>query len=284
MKIILPLLGVAILLLFVSSCQKEINWGVSSGAVENGGTILSKYVELDTTLPSGQDTTSVYTFAYDNLKRIKRIYQVKNFQGSSIYYTTDFFYNGTDDLPYKTIELDKESETYVDTSFYTYSNGLVRSDSSINYSLGSNEFLFTNVISFIVNGSSVFTKLKSFNSFSAYEDSATLTITRQNGNIISQQDPDNTINYSMQLTYDNKVNPLYKADIHYPIFYEHLFNSFGAQKNNKTEKTDFWTSSGTQSHFKFFYTYRSDGYPLTVAKIDLLDASQSRKGLFFYTK
>jgi hypothetical protein len=211
---------------------------------------------------------------------------VKKFTGySSIYYiTTDFFYNGSNALPYKTIELDQEGITYVDTSFYSYNNGFVRLDSSINYRTDNNELLFINVISFSVTGSNVFVRLKASYPASTYLDSAMLTITRQNGNIITQQDPDNTITYSMQLNYDAKVNPFYTADIPYPIFYEHLFNSFGAQKNNKTEETDFTTLTGTQSHVKYIYTYRNDGYPLEVRRIDLLNPSENRKGLFFYTK
>jgi hypothetical protein len=286
MKFILPALGIALSCLFFFSCQREIHGDISQAVVENGGTVLSKYIELDTTLPSGQDTASVYTFTFDNLKRIKRIYQVKKFTGySSIFYiTTDFFYNGSDASPYKTIELDQENITYVDTSFYTYSNGFVRSDSSVNYRVNNSELLFTDVVSFLVTGINVFVKLSEATPVSGYEDTATLTIARQSGNIISQQDPNNTITYSMQLKYDNNVNPFYSADIHYPIIFEHLINSFNAQKNNMTEEIDFTKLSGTKSHVGYVYTYRSDGYPLEVRKIDLLDPSENRKGLFFYTK
>jgi len=285
MKFILPVLGIALSCLFFFSCQREIHGDISQAVTENSGTVLSKYIELDTTLPSGQDTISVYTFSYDNLKRIKRIYQVKNFPGLNTYYiTSDFLYNGNDQTPYKTIEVDKEGETYVDTSFYTYSNGLVRSDSSVNYRLNNSELLFTDVTSFSVTGNNVFVKLSEATPVSIYEDTATLTITRQNGNIITQEDPDNTITYSMQLKYDNSVNPFYNADIHYPIIYEHLINSFNAQKNNMTEEIDFTKLSGTKSHVRYVYRYRSDGYPLEVRKLDLLDPNENRKGLFFYTK
>jgi hypothetical protein len=77
MKLILSLLGVTFLSLFLISCQKEIDWGASqSGLPTNDGNVLSKYMELDTTLPAGQDAVNAYTFSYDNLKRIK-----KNLQG-----------------------------------------------------------------------------------------------------------------------------------------------------------------------------------------------------------
>ncbi len=285
MKFILSVLGIILPCLVFFSCQREIHGDISQAVVENDGTVLSKYIELDTTVPSGQDTISVYTFSYDNLKRIKRIYQVKNFPGVNTYYiTTDFFYNGSESLPSKTIELDQETITYVDTSFYTYSNGFVRSDSSVNYRVNNRELLFTDVVSFSVTGNNVFVKLSEATPVSGYEDTATLTITRQGSNIITQLDPDNTITYSKQLKYDNNINPFYNADIHYPIIYEHLINSFNAQKNNTTEENDFTKLSGTKSQVRYVYTYRSDGYPLEVRKFDLLDPSENRKGLFFYTK
>jgi hypothetical protein len=270
------------------SCQKEIHGDVLPATAKNDSTVLWKYIEFDTIFPPGQDTTSIYTFFYDNLKRIKQIQQVKNFPrfpGAFTYYiTTDFFYSGSSALPYKTIELDKEGITYVDTSFYTYSNGLVSTDSSVNYSINDNEFLFANIISFSATGNNVFVKVKEIYPSSVYQDSATLTITRQNGNIVTQQDPDNKITYSKQLKYDNNINPFYGVDIHYPIFYEHLINSFGAQKNNITEEIDFTNLAGTASHVYNTYTYRDDGYPLVVKKIDLLVPAENRKGLFFYIK
>ncbi|HEV8286335.1 MAG TPA: hypothetical protein VGQ09_18635 [Chitinophagaceae bacterium] len=288
MKLFLSIFGITLPSLLFFSCQKEIASDILLGTVKNDSTVLSKYIELDTAFPSGQDTTSIYTFSYDNLKRIKQITQVKKFPGqpsTTVYnITTEFFYSGNERLPYKTIELNQEGVTYVDTSFYTYSNGLVRSDSSVNYRVDNNELLFTNTVSFSVSGSSVFVKLKEINGTSIYSDSATLTITRQNGNIISQYDPQNAITDNIQLKCDNKVNPLYNADIHYPIIYEHLFNSFNAQKNNITEDTRFTRLVNPKQHLQYSYSYRPDGYPLTVKKDDLLNLTASRKGLFFYTK
>jgi hypothetical protein len=284
MKLILFSLGVAVISLTFPSCQKEIHFDTPA-IVNNGGTVLSKYVELDTTLSAGQDTLATYTFAYDNLKRIKRIYQVRNFPGynTSYYITTDFFYNSSDAMPYKTIEVDQEDITYVDTSFYSYQNGFVSSDSSINYSTDNNEFLFTNVILFAVSGNNVSARFKETYPNSVYQDSATLTVTRQNGDILSQQDPDNTITNDLQRKYDNKVDPFYNTDIHYPIIYEHLFNSFSAQKNNLIDEVAFTNLVNPKQHLQYSYSYRSDGYPLTVKRNNLLRPSEDRKGLFFYT-
>jgi len=286
MKNILVLTIIFALTGFLFSCQREVDNDLPStnpNPATNDSILLAKYVELDTTFSSGQDTTNIYTFTYDNLKRIKRIYQVENFLGSpqvTYYITTDFFYTGSDTLPYKTIELDQEGISYTDTSFYTYSNGLVRSDSSVNYRVNNNELLLISTISFSATGNNIFAKSKEvyFNPAILSEDSSTLTIVRQNGNIITQQDPVNAISDDMQLSYDNKINPFFKADIHYPIFWEHLFNSFDAQKNNMTEEIT------SNSHVQYTYTYRTDGYPLTVRKTDLVDPTRSRKGFFFYTR
>ena len=285
MKRVLFGLGMFFSLSFCISCQREIDWGIPQNGDKNDGTVLSKYIEFDPSLPSAQDTTNVYTFTYDNSKRIKRIYLVGYVPGSAGYQiTTDFFYNGTTSLPYKTIEVNQQATTYVDTSFYTFNNGFVTFDSSVNYRADNNVLLFTDVVSFSVTANKVFVRFKESTSVSSYQDSSTLTITRQNGNIIAQQDSTNAITDNMQLNYDNKVNPLYNVDIHYPIVYQHLFNSFNAQRNNLSEALIFSKFINPKMRLQYVYTYRSDGYPLTVNKNDLLHPAENRKGVFLYTK
>jgi hypothetical protein len=89
---------------------------------------------------------------------------------------------------------------------------------------------------------------------------------------------------NLEWKYDNKVNPFYNVDIHYPIFYEHLFNSFNAQWNNRTDARSFSKLVNPKGHLKYNYTYRSDGYPVMVYKIDLLYPDESRTGVVLYTK
>jgi len=70
--------------------------------------------------------------------------------------------------------------------------------------------------------------------------SGTVFKTYQNGNIIMQNDTTGSSNKvtnsdHYQLTYDNKINPFYKVDVHYPV-YGGLSGSFDAQKSNITEE------------------------------------------------
>ena len=86
-----------------------------------------------------------------------------------------------------------------------------------------------------------------------------------------------------QMSYDDKINPLYKIDIRYPIYDEQGL-TFEAGKNNVLEEVATDELSNAFHHNKYNFTYRADGYPLIVRKLDLLDPNENRTGFFFYNK
>jgi hypothetical protein len=91
-----------------------------------------------------------------------------------------------------------------------------------------------------------------------------------------------TGNFGSQWKYDNKINPFYRIDLHYPV--HTTFYSVGgltSQKNNATQEI---SSSNNNVPVNFIYTYRSDDYPLIVRTVDPTNPSYNLKGLFFYTK
>jgi hypothetical protein len=203
----------------------------------------------------------------------------------------DYFYNGNDTLPYKTAEIVNDGgNIYRDTMFYLYTAGFVSWDSSRDFGVGS-QYSIVSSATYINTGNTTFVSANSwyyspYSPVSFLHGDGTVSKTYQNSCITEQIDtavnPKITNANHYQLAYDNKPNPFYRIDIHYPL-YGGLNGSLDAQKNNLREKISSDASSVFE-HLQFSYSYRSDGYPLTVKKTDLLDPSQSRKGFFVYTK
>lgn len=115
-----------------SSCQKEYTFQETKvvSTTTSDSTYLSQYIELDTSFTAPFDTVSIKKFIYDNQKRNSLI-QLFNYNSSGQpleLWQYQFYYNGTDTLPYKKIlQLfnlpGMVQQTYNDTSYYQYSNG-----------------------------------------------------------------------------------------------------------------------------------------------------------------
>lgn len=101
MKSKMPFLLLLLSAILFFSCQREID--ILPDTTPNEGTVLWKYVEMDTTMPSGLDTVDVYFFEYDLQKRIVRLtnYYRDDTSSSPAYpynSITEFFYTGNDTL------------------------------------------------------------------------------------------------------------------------------------------------------------------------------------------
>jgi uncharacterized protein YcfL len=111
---------------------------------------------------------------------------------------------------------------------------------------------------------------------------AIIAKTLTNGNIITQDNPPGFQfgDRDHQLrSYDNSINPFYKAEIPYPVLYR-----LRMEKNNTLEDK-LWDDPANMSiHYQYAYTYRADGYPLIVWGKDMLDPSRGSKGIYIYTK
>lgn len=128
------LIGIILLVCF-SSCQKEIDWGLTNKP-QSDSTILAKYIEFDTTFPSGLDTILITTLGYDNAGRLsvsKNISKDLNLPPTTVFpyfENINYSYNCNDTVPYKvTISLSDALGNSNDTVYLFYANGKVVRDS-----------------------------------------------------------------------------------------------------------------------------------------------------------
>jgi hypothetical protein len=285
MKIILTVVLVTLSSIVIFSCQKEVHDNITRRINQNpnDSVLLSEYIELNTTMPSGLDTLLKIVYTYDAEKRLKGYFLSDGVD----YQTVEVFYSGAEIFPYKTVSFwSNFADVYRDTIFYSYTNGLVSKDSMIEYNNGTNQLfsIEARMFSAIGNNSVIqFRRYLTRGSPPDYEANGTVFKTYQNENIVVQDDSTySTIGFAydkhQEVKYDNKINPFYKAlPIHYPILYYWLI----AQPNNPIENIS-WENPGYQEHLIYSYSYRQDGYPISVKVID--QVSDSWNGLFFYTK
>ena len=281
---------ITISILAIVSCQREVDDTINrtTNPNSNDSNYIIQYVEIDTTAAPGSDTMNKYDFYYDNAKRISGYLLTEyNYNPDMKSYSeVKYYYNGTDTLPFKTATRIQDGLSYLDTTFHTYSNGKISSDSVIFYRENNHELLYTHTSSFSPSGSNVFYKYRRVNyllgSPNVTVDSGLVNIIRTGNNISTQTSPSGVLfgDYS-KFTYDNKINPLYRIDIHYPLM---GFSEFDAEKNNFLSYENGLDPSNLYSHYIISYHYRSDGYPLTLKKSDLTDPSYTAKGFFYYTK
>lgn len=106
-----------------------------------------------------------------------------------------------------------------------------------------------------------------------------ITKTYVNGNITSEVGSytscASTGSSEINLVYDSNPNPGFPYRIPYPVLAGFLGSD---QKNNILEN---WTTTG-MDWYKYSYTYRSDGYPITVRAYEVADPTNAWKGLYIY--
>src|SRR5205814_103494 len=130
MRTMPALLMAVIAIVYLSSCQKEVDPGALNAphSPTSDSTVLSRYAELDTTYAAGLDTSYIYMYSYDAQKRLV---SVKTYIGDnttpgpprSDSIMTTYYYNGTSITPFKILSF----HTYFslspgcDTTYLTYS-------------------------------------------------------------------------------------------------------------------------------------------------------------------
>ncbi len=288
MKILFGLLITVSFVVVVTSCQKEVDWSLPNTTTTDS-TVLWKYVVIDTTLSAGLDTLEVHYFEYDNQKRLTRLIDsLREDTSSSPAYTsssgTDLFYNGNETLPFKSIQIDKDgADRRWDTAYFSYQGQLVSMDSSrVQISNFSGNTWGIVALYFTKSGNSV-TMIERFPNPPGPPTCETTSIIAQtysSGNIASEMATSTgcvTGSWDDQMTYDNKMNPFYKAiPVHYPVTdYSFMGND---QNNNMTEES----SLSMGIHTQRTYTYRSNGLPSVVRVNDLNFPGYSYKGIYYY--
>lgn len=278
----------AFVILFLSSCQQEPDVILDDVTPDPSADSmrLLQYIELDTTQLPGLDTTSKIVYTYDTQKRVTRSEMTFSITGDE---TIEYFYNGNDSLPNKYIyHWSDASSDYIDTIFVSHANGVVSRDSSIEYKITTGEFYGTIVHYFIPEGNNMKIINRDYDLPGLTpldgESSGTLIQTRVNGNITSQDDtaafPVAHFDRAHQTaSYDNKINPFYRLEIRYPV----LGYNVTSQRNNLIEEKVWDDPAFINSHTFCSYTYRADGYPLTVIKTQDDNNSFMAKGIFVYS-
>ena len=274
-----------IAMVIFSSCQKEVDPALGRTTDNTSDSIyLKQYTELDASLPPGSDTILKANIFYDAQKRAVKLTDYNfSFDAQTV---IDFFYSGSDTLPYKSIVYYEEIVTdYRDTIFFWYTNGMVSRDSTISNDITNNIYFGTTVNIFTPGGNSTLVRERGYFSLPTttpdYDMSSALLQTRLNGNLTMEDDTTifgikHSFRDHTEASYDNKINPFYKITVHYPI------NGFDVQKNNLIEERSWDLPRVHERHIRYSYIYRSDGYPLSVTETEMI-SSGIRKGIFTYT-
>lgn len=286
------------IIFFTFSCQKDFLID-SDPSSNNLDTItLKKFILLDTTLSSPNDTITIVKFLYDNLRRCTKI--IADDRNGNINYT-DLSYNNTDTLisilkTYASSSIDFTNE------YFTYSStGQMINDSLIEYSGTSITNTFNYDFSLLNSTNISFTRKNG----QQYSKTKHFIQTDVNGNITLQRDTsflynagNNTYNINLTnfqtINYDNRNCPFYKFSPTFPVGFimeggniagsNSIYVGLSRHRNNITQEIiTILTSTGGFANYDdiYQYTYNSLDYPNSVR---IRDNTQSKifKGLYFY--
>ena len=223
-------------------------------------------------LKTSPDTLIRSDYTYDTLKRlVTRFLKAWDHQltsPTSWTYDMHYTYNGKDTLPSKVTFYYYEDQNFHshDTIFLSYNTlGQLTRDSVV----GDSSF-FNRVVKYSYSGNLIFLDYTELGQPPFLE---TIHPGYLNSNLVYEVDTSNLGTQNNSFTYDNHPNPLYKISLTHPTSDNTYDNEF-EQNNNKTEEiiAEGRPTSPLQpiKHNKYTYTYRTDGYPLTVIIKDLL--------------
>jgi len=287
------LLLLPVIVVSIVSCRKSNH---SSNNSSGNGTLLSKYIELDTTLSAPYDTIRVITLQYDNAERLSSLADVlydnlghpdNTEDGAEYSNTTTLHYNGADTLTNEITQVLVTRNTTIDieddTDYLSYDiNNRIIKDSAIDNDV-SNVYSTTLADDYNYNGITITNKETIYTpSFSISYDTAMQTLS----NVVVISQVDNTIPNSpivevsvgsgCTFTFDTHPNPFYRNGFGQQPIFGHGYNSLfvdgiinGVQKNNYTsinevDNNDSPSDSTNHNDGRLQYTYNSNGYPATV--------------------
>lgn len=287
MKYLIGLLCVTIF--FFASCQKEFTESETIPVIpaQDDSTLLSMYIELDTTEIAPLDTVLKKQYYYDNARRNIGIDFILGGTGPDYITKSYFFYNADDTLPFKRIFITPlvpdTSEFYVNNiTFYFYENSILISDSTIHGSPHNKRILANHYLYSTGRIINVYTSYD-LNSTSAFTQRDTIYLQRINGNISNQI---NNLATGAKLTfeyvYDDHPNPFYKTaeSYIYPFYFLETFTEEVYEKNNAVEINQLVNNF----NFKCLYEYKANGYPKVVRFYDSNGLISDSKGVYFYRK
>ncbi len=305
------LFAILSIIIILSSCQKEIS--IESGTNPNppvstaDTNYLSKiyYTYFDGV---SLDTSEIFTYAYDNNKRVVLLTDTSNYPNPNyLYFKTQYFYNGTDTLPYKSTRFEHHNTLgieYIDTAttfiFFNTAGQKIKDSvinqfqdlsTYVNKAIAVHQYTYapskiygaTKTILFYTLGGSV--------NDNDVTDTATLDV---KGNIISniknRYDAASLLVEKVVSTFTYDANPSpfarlsnFKAYMVFPSG-ETLFEDI-VQNNNRLHTIEI--TSGSFSHyyeenFTGQYLYRPDGYPKEIYGLDNSAPGSYARLIFIY--
>lgn len=281
-----------ILLICFTSCQKEIDWGLTNNP-QSDSTTLSKIIALDTTLVPGQDTTAILRFTYDAQKRknLEVFTEIDNSTGLRYMFSNYYKYNGTNTLPASfTEKYDFSTDSII--HYLSYSNGFVNKDSMVYYVGATQNYIYITYFSSL--GGNLYSKKRIDYDWTSggtlVLDSTTYTRTIVNGNMVSGRDslwdPFTPLLMEidgMQFSFDNKSNPLTNLTIWYLGYFDNLDDMINidlGRNNVVTTRHDVLFPSPSTNTEVFLYSYNSSGYPVIIRS----NGTDGNKAFYFYTR
>ncbi|MET0464405.1 MAG: hypothetical protein ABW007_14665 [Chitinophagaceae bacterium] len=268
----------------------------------NDSIYISQVIELDTMFTTGLDTAQHTIYKYDASGRLSYVWFGEYFRGVPGADLTDdyyYFYNGSDSLPYKIVNL-AGSRGYsagftigrYDTTYLFYNGaGIVIKDSVCS----ANEdqvYQSTTVSTFTrIDDGHYRIDRKKISATGVSTNYTNSHFVRVNGNLLSSKDTTfdfgsgiNVVSIE-SLSYDSKPNPLLRTVLRYPTSTSYGNVLGESAVNNFTRwqaRYEFTPSFGYDYLEIYEYKYRADGYPILRLTKDQVEPSLIRK--YIYTK
>ncbi|MFZ4058879.1 MAG: hypothetical protein ACOYKE_12120 [Ferruginibacter sp.] len=289
------MLACTLFTVFFTGCQKELSEEngidptipITPPTTRLDSNFLSKVYMLEFN-GTQYDTIDVYTYNYDNLKRMTAFID-STYSSSGIleYFTSNHYsYNASDTLPFKTTELQSNTLLTGDTSiiFHFYDNLARRTKDSIielrapSGGFGSSIDTTVKQYSYASNSIIGFSTRHSGNTISFEKDTALIDA---NGNLSSYKSylydpsiPSTERRLFVVYTFDNKPSPFSKQSnfVATQILSRRPYNFFeNFQKNNLVteDETIFVNNSPfAQTVLTYAYSYNSRGYVTEAVEDD----------------
>ena len=297
-----------IITLWMNGCSPETSLEIPHNTANNAGDD-STYVDYYAII---EDNDTVYKmhYVYDHLKRVVEMYDTEYDPQPIVAERYNYFYNGTDTLPFKMVFSIDGTPFFMETTttFFYYNNmGLRIKDSSVTDRVWkdngtiTDQFTYRSLAYYTYQDNKIFgyTKdsilLEMGTNMSHYTSKYDTATTDARGNIIHSIRVENYMENNQlvpyrdvaTMTYDNHINPLFKLTNRQTFLVfpwgETLFRDF-VQPNNRTSIIE--TNVKWQDNYSQYYTfgYLNNGYPDTIAVANV--PHQSLPGIikFVYKK
>ncbi len=277
-------------ILFLTSCQKEVDGDIPRVSTGNDSTFIEQFTMLDTVFVAGSDTIFKFNFLYDGNKRLDSYTYLEYDPGISganrilLKNVSTYSYMGSDTLPFRVISnyshFQDPSRNRIDTLYLFYQSGMVVKDSVINPGNGyvSNEFIRLSNTRYLLR-----------EDLGVYIDTNYSYVKWQNGNLLKEIDSiwiwssSSWDNSTHEFTYDNKLNPFRSLSLRYPTPQSDQagyfpLESLGLVPSNNNILTSTYDNGLPES---WSYVYGSNNLP-SIARYN--DGSSGYKLFYQYTR